>query len=655
MFEYGAYILTCASLLFRTGTLALETKRASQNETQHCYVPIPYKYYKSSLNGHQYFHSWQCVYAGLIYYTNIATECNSLLSMQNQSRFQTKPNMTARSCCVNSESPLQLNLVTFHERSNSESPFRQGLRSVFYVSDTLFLGDPNVSQFMDLAHPLPKTMNSAACNVDVTDTDASAFLHRHLVSQGVAKYPRMYAGIRPACRIEEIYPMSSLLMVNRRRNRRFVNAHGLSTVLGAAYVDEMGDFSFREQLDLFSRYSIILMSHGAGETNFLASSSWQAQHTIPVSAIIVCPPYLHCGCITTGIAIDGGGTCARHYKPISRQDVLMSTIVYEFPGKNCSTFCSEVRNSKVSVKKWRSRLRDIRNYPPLPLETISLILRDRVYPRVREHCRGNTSAHGVEHQFKDQAFTVYMNDTNRCSYSMMRGNSTEAILHDMLKAHAYTHAIGRTFCGAAGYLSDDQNESLSSSIRMLGLEQDLPVHTVPNALLAPNHVRLHQVLSDDYDRYDLMDEKWILNLKGHSSGHSKEIGNSTGTTHRILLLLGEEIMHRVDTKNGTSNTGLYGSETLYAEYFDIIRQYREEHSQIVVFGTGGQAILEGFRSVGCSVKQEWTLHELWADIMQSSVVVVPVQEPRCETYIPVMLSRARIVYSNSSCGKALGL
>eukprot|EP00041_Stephanoeca_diplocostata_P022751 m.545282 g.545282 ORF g.545282 m.545282 type:complete len:223 (+) comp22144_c1_seq1:1177-1845(+) len=147
-----------------------------------------------------------------------------------------------------------------------------------------------------------------------------------------------------------VYMSRSFPQVNRRRNRRFLNGKGVSKVLGASYVDEIGDYSFREQLDLFSRYSVVLMSHGAGETNFLASSSWQEQHTIPVSAIIVCPPYLHCGCITTGIAIDGGGTCARHYNPITRQDVLFSTIVFEYSNKNCTAFCSEVESSKISVK-----------------------------------------------------------------------------------------------------------------------------------------------------------------------------------------------------------------------------------------------------------------------------------------------------------------
>lgn len=429
--------------------------------------------------------------------------------------------------------------------------------------------------------------------------------------------------------------------MNRRNTRRFVNGKRLSAVLGATYVDELSDFSFREQLNLFNNFSVFLMSHGAGESNFMASSSWQAQDTIPASAIIVCPPYLHCGCITTGVAIDGGGTCARHYKPVSRQDMLMNTVVYEYSDKNCSQFCSAVQNSKVSVKKWRARLRDVRTYPPLPLEAISRILWERVYPRVRMHCLGNTSAHGVDYQFKDQSFTVYLDDKSRCSYSMiLRGIDAEGMLLDMLMAHAYSQAIGTTFCGAAGYLSEDQNHSLSHLIQVLGLADDLPLIVVDNAVILPDQVRMHQILRDDYYRYDLMDEQWQSDLTSRSTRYTGQ--KDASHAHLMTILL---VPSNVSVIDGTLNISSDRQSIMSQRaYLDIIHEYRQPHSRVVVFGTEAEGQLDGFRGIGCDIKLNSPQLEIWEHIMDSDLVVFPAQHPRLRMNIPILLTTAELVH-----------
>lgn len=173
----------------------------------HCYVPVPYKYFSYALDGYQYFHSWQCVFAGLLHYTDIAKSCKALAN-ENDSYY-------IRSCCSPSEGQSRLVFVLFNE-TGTKSPFRTGLNSVFNVSDQIFLADSNIGKYIELLHPLPQQLGTgggAVCDADITDPDATALLRKHLVAGGNAANPREYADSRPTCRIDEIYPMKSMLLV----------------------------------------------------------------------------------------------------------------------------------------------------------------------------------------------------------------------------------------------------------------------------------------------------------------------------------------------------------------------------------------------------------------------------------------------------------
>lgn len=250
-----------------------------------------------------------------------------------------------------------------------------------------------------------------------------------------------------------------------------VNGQALSAVLGGRYVDELRDYTLKEQFGLFSTSSVIILAHGAALSNLIAGNSWQNQDTIPTSAIVVCPPYLHCGCLLSdgeGDSAVSGGTCGKYYNPVKRQDVLMSTIVFEHSTQDCSAYCAAMQLSNMTMQQRRRKFRDIATFPVIPMKSIAAILSKRVFPRVYQHCLGKVAAHGNETRFSEQTHMVHLDEYN-CRYSSLQNpqGSTTVVL-ELLKAHAYAHAVGVQFCGAVGDMSRQQTTTVRRLISAMG-------------------------------------------------------------------------------------------------------------------------------------------------------------------------------------------
>lgn len=413
-----------------------------------------------------------------------------------------------------------------------------------------------------------------------------------------------------------------------------MNGKGLSTLLGANYHDEIGTASFREQLTLFSNHSVFILPHGAAETNFFASNSWKDLHTVPTSAILICPPYLHCSCTSEGMVVADGGACSQYYNPTARQDILMTTIIFEDSNKNCDMFCREIANSNMTVKQRRRTFRDLPLLPLVPLATIAHVLQDRIYPRTRQHCLGNAGAHGQETEFRQQTHLVFLNE-EECRYSKIPSDSeisAIAAIFDMMLARAYTHATGAQYCGAIGDVPGVVEREISGLAQALGIDAELRI-IASKKDSAYQRIDMHRILEPAlYGKRDFIRIPYVsLPKKIHNPDFILQ------TAYHLMVLH----IKRNDDSNYHAKPSIqrYISNKYYIE---LISMYRRNDSRIIVFGDSvSYESYEDFEAVGCEVKVNSPRTDMWRHVMLSDVFVMSAS---MESYVPAVATSATVIY-----------
>lgn len=202
MVALGGILMTTSIIISVNG----QPFRLSAQEEENCLVPLPYYRSKLSLEGRQFYHSWQCIYDGLLRYTNIAPDCS-----KNVTHFS---NGKSAHVCCNPDDSSPLKFVV--HRDAGDSPFRRQIEQVFPISNEHFLDDPDVRTVIPIKQILPKRPTKGVCNVDITDEFATSFLKKHLLAKGIATSPRTYANmnIRPTCSVDKIYPSTAVTVVS---------------------------------------------------------------------------------------------------------------------------------------------------------------------------------------------------------------------------------------------------------------------------------------------------------------------------------------------------------------------------------------------------------------------------------------------------------
>ena len=156
------------------------------------------------------------------------------------------------------------------------------------------------------------------------------------------------------------------LLVNRLVSRHIENetinsitrstlqSNNSNRILGWKSLPDLADATILEQLSLFQSYPLIVLPHGAAETNAVASNSIHS-NSLPTAIIEICPPYSHCPCI---------GMCPRFYR-VRWNDLTVGGIAFEHPATDCDQFCSlpydrtATKNANIPAVDLETEMKDI--------------------------------------------------------------------------------------------------------------------------------------------------------------------------------------------------------------------------------------------------------------------------------------------------------
>lgn len=215
------------------GTTAATTL-GNNVSNSHCFIPLPfYSSPHGMRDNHFYYHSLQCIYAGLIHYTDVVLSCTSQqnesenddFSLQNSAQdivdglrvqgttieSDTLPNL----CCFRHEGSAAALEFVVH-RAAAESPFFGMIQDVVPISERVFLDDADMLSSPGWKSMIPAHTSSTACTFHVDDTilqKAARYLKSYFHIQNIS-LRRYYFDVQPKCRIRDILPPSSILVVH---------------------------------------------------------------------------------------------------------------------------------------------------------------------------------------------------------------------------------------------------------------------------------------------------------------------------------------------------------------------------------------------------------------------------------------------------------
>ena len=82
---------------------------------------------------------------------------------------------------------------------------------------------------------------------------------------------------------------------------------------------------------MFALYNVVVVPHGATETNAVAFTTWDKHHPqLPSMLVEICPAYLHCPCTNV---------CPDYYKS-KIKNIAYWAVAFENPALTCTEYCS---------------------------------------------------------------------------------------------------------------------------------------------------------------------------------------------------------------------------------------------------------------------------------------------------------------------------
>jgi hypothetical protein len=211
-------------------------------------------------------------------------------------------------------------------------------------------------------------------------------------------------------------------------------------------------------------------------------------------------------------------------------------------------------------------------------------------------------------------------------YSVTRSDRSGAVIHDLLRAHAYATSLGRTYGGSIGYNKYLQKSGL---LEALGLDIVLKQH----ARLPQGGEEIGQ--KHEYRGAELNDAlytaEWVENMA--RKPRQVALSRFPKTAHRIV----------VHVRRGDVTRAVHPDRYLPNSYYlRQIDKYRGSGSEVIVFcQSPSEEPLKDFEDAGCIVHMDGPLEDVWLTAINSDVFIM---SKSGFSHVPALFAAGRVVY-----------
>ena len=227
---------------------------------------------------------------------------------------------------------------------------------------------------------------------------------------------------------------------------------------------------------------------------------------------------------------------------------------------------------------------------------------------------------------RDEIFGVGQETSeNTRYYSPTRYDRSGAVIHDLLMCHSYLTSKGQKYSGGLGGDKPVTEELL----RSLGLWDVLKLHKeLPRygKLLDPKSTyRSHNALDAYYT------DEWTKKMARAPRAIAEQRFPKSG--HRVT----------VHVRRGDVTATDYPTRYLDNSYYlEQVEKYRRAGGEVIVFSQKGPtAAFDDFRAIGCVVKLDTPLDEVWLTAINSDVFVM---SRSSFSHVPALLTKGIVVY-----------